>query len=79
MPCEMHVGTECHSINVCLKIEQMGTSEMVLRFDVGGGGKGKKLHFPIFLLLRKSLVNRKHTEIATHILIVRETIDTKLF
>lgn len=34
MPCEMHVGTEHHSITVCFKIEQMGTLETVLRFDV---------------------------------------------
>jgi len=34
MPYEMHVENEHHSITVHFKIEQTGTSETVLRFDV---------------------------------------------
>ena len=81
MPCEMHVGTEHHSITVCFKIEQMGTSETFLKFDVQRNITRAKslLHFQIFVLLRKSLLNRKDTEGEMYLLAVRENVHTKLF
>jgi len=78
----MHVGTEHHSITVCLNVEELGTSETVLRFDVPKKKKkiqGQKVTLSNFLLLRKSLINRKHTEIAMYMLIIRENVDATLF
>lgn len=75
MPCEMHVGTEHHSITVCLKNEQTGTSETVLTFYV----QKKILQGQKVCNLRKSFVNRKHTESTMYMLIVWENFDTELF